>query len=245
MLEMPARMTTAIVLAAGLGKRMRPITDAVPKPLVELGGKPLIDHVLDALAESGVDIAVVNVHHLADQVERYVRRRERPRIVISDERGGLLETGGAVVKALGHLGPGPFLVCNSDAICLGAAARNIRRLSRMWDDRRMDTLLLLASAATSIGFPGTGDFAMDADGVVRRPKEREIVPFAFTGTSLAHPRLFEGMPSGPFSLNVPWDRAIAARRCFGLRQDGLWMHIGTPESLAEGERYWEVGDPYF
>ncbi len=234
---MAQRISTAFVLAAGLGTRMRPLTEAMPKPMVPLAGRPLIDHVLDRLAAAGIERAVVNVHHHADLLEKHLaQRRGPPSVAISDERGVLLDTGGGVVKALPLIGDEPFLIHNSDSVWLEGASANIPRLLDLWDGERMDSLMLLAPVAQSLGYDGGGDFAMGGDGRLTRRGEGRLVPFAFAGVSIAHPRLFEGAPQGRFSLNSLWDRAIAAGRLHGLRLDGLWMHVGTPEALAEAER---------
>lgn len=236
---MTAAPKTAMVLAAGMGTRMRPLTGALPKPLVRLGGRALIDHVLDRLADAGVEKAVVNVHHQADKLEAHVAGRKRPAIVVSDERAVLLDTGGAVVKALAKLGPEPFLIHNSDSVWLEGVGSNLGRLFRTWDGDKMDSLLLLAIGATSLGYEGHGDFVMQPDGLLARRAEHREAPFVFTGVSMAHPRLFADAPKGRFSLNELWDRAIARGRLYGLRLDGLWMHVGTPLALAEAERLME------
>ena len=228
-------VTTAMVLAAGLGTRMRSLTDAVPKPLVPLAGKPLLDHVLDRLASAGVEKAVVNVHYMADQIEAHLSARTAPEIVISDERDVLLDTGGGVANALGKLGEAPFFIQNSDSVWIEGAVPCLEQMVRMWNPDAMDTLMLLAPCATTLGYPGRGDFEMDARSLIRRPEAGKQVPFVFAGVSLAHPRLFEGAPEGKFSLNVLWDRAIAKGRAYGLRFEGIWMHVGTPEALSEAE----------
>jgi MurNAc alpha-1-phosphate uridylyltransferase len=230
-------ITTAMVLAAGLGKRMRPLTDVVPKPLVRLKSKPLIDHVLDRLAAGGIKRAVVNVHYLPDLIEAHLASRTNPGIIISDERDALLDTGGGVVRALPLLGDAPFLIHNSDSVWIEGVGSNIARLIQAFDPDRMDSLMLLALGATSLGYDGHGDFAMDADGVLSRRGERREAPFVFTGVSIAHPRLFEDAPKGAFSLNTLWDRAIDRGRLFGLRLEGAWMHVGTPQSVEEAERW--------
>ncbi|MBL8847683.1 MAG: nucleotidyltransferase family protein [Hyphomicrobium zavarzinii] len=226
-----------MVLAAGLGKRMRPLTDVVPKPLVRLKSKPLIDHVLDRLAAGGIKRAVVNVHYLPDLIEAHLASRTNPGIIISDERDALLDTGGGVVRALPLLGDAPFLIHNSDSVWIEGVGSNIARLIQAFDPDRMDSLMLLALGATSLGYDGHGDFAMDADGVLSRRGERREAPFVFTGVSIAHPRLFEDAPKGAFSLNTLWDRAIDRGRLFGLRLEGAWMHVGTPQSVEEAERW--------
>jgi len=233
------RPKAAMVLAAGLGERMRPLTDAVPKPLIRLKGTALMDRVLDRLAEAGIERAVVNVHYLAGALENHLKGRTRPKIVISDERGVLLDTGGGVVRALPKLGKEPFLIHNSDSIWIDGVGSNLERLFRAWDGGTMDSLMLLATASNNIGYDGQGDFDMAADGKLTRRGERRIAPFVFTGVSIAHPRLFDGAPSGRFSLNTLWDRAIESGRLYGIRLDGLWMHVGTPEALQEAESHLE------
>jgi len=225
----------AMVLAAGLGKRMRPLTDTLPKPLVPVAGKALIDHVLDKLADAGVTQAVVNVHHRADQIETHVKGRPRPRIVISDERGELLDTGGGIVKALPHLGMAPFFHMNSDTVWIEGVTPNLTRLAAQFDAARMDILLLLASTATSIGYDGRGDFNMAPDGQLSRRAERQVAPFVYAGAAILNPSLFADAPTGAFSLNRLFDRAADAGRLHGLRLDGTWMHVGTPEAIKAAE----------
>lgn len=234
---MTSPVTTAMVLAAGFGTRMRPLTDTIPKPLVPLKGRPLIDHVLDRLMVAGVTKAVVNVHHHADKLEAHLKRRQKPTITISDERGLLLDTGGGVIRALPQLGDNPFLIHNSDSVWIEGVGSNIARMIEGWDPERMDSLMLLANGVTSLGYDGRGDFMMDASGLLTRRPEHKDAPFVFTGVSIAHPRMFEGAPEGKFSLNKLWDRAIEGRRLYGLRLDGAWMHVGTPEALGEAERW--------
>lgn len=230
------RIHKAMVLAAGLGTRMRPLTDRIPKPLVPVHGRPLVDHVLDALALAGIDAAVVNVHHLADLLEQHLAARKgNPRVTISDERGVLLETGGGVRRALPLLAPGPFVAINSDTIWIEGARPNLARLLEGFDPERMDALLLLAPAATSIGYDGLGDFQMDTNGRLTRRAERMVAPFVYAGACVLKPELFEATPEGPFSLNLVFDRAAERERLFGLRLDGVWMHVGTPEAIALAE----------
>ena len=224
-----------MVLAAGLGTRMRPFTDKLPKPLVKVAGKPLIDHVLDRLAEAGVDRAIVNVHHLADQMQHHLARRSRPQIVISDERGLLLGTGGGVKKALPQLGDAPFFHINSDTIWIDGVKPNLARLADAFDPVAMDALLLLAPMTGSIGYSGRGDFAMAADGRLRKRAEQEVVPFVYAGAAILSPALFKRAPDGELSLTTLFDRASQARRLHGLRMEGLWMHVGTPEAIALAE----------
>jgi N-acetyl-alpha-D-muramate 1-phosphate uridylyltransferase len=234
---MPGRIKTAMVLCAGLGTRMASANNALPKPLVPLRGKALIDHVLDRHAESGIERVVVNVHHKADLIEARLKGRAAPKIEISDEREKLLDTGGGVKRALPRLDAGPFLIHNSDSVWIEGVGSNLGRLIEAWDDAQMDCLMLLALASQSVGYQGRGDFAFGADGRIRRRRlEQELVPFVFAGVSVAHPRLFDGSPEEAFSLNVVWDKAIAAGRAFGLRMEGIWMHVGSSDALAQAER---------
>jgi MurNAc alpha-1-phosphate uridylyltransferase len=236
------RPQAAMVLAGGMGKRMLPLTKDIPKPLVRLKGRTLIDHVLDRIAAAGVARAVVNVHYCADKLEAHVRRRKTPEILISNERPQLLDTGGGVTHALPLLGEEPFLIHNSDSVWIEGVGSNLERLFAAWNPDAMDSLMLLASAATSLGYEGSGDFAMGNDGRLIRRGERQMSPFVFTGVSIAHPRMFAGAPQGPFSINRLWDVAINEGRLFGIRLDGLWMHVGTPEALVEAERWIESED---
>jgi MurNAc alpha-1-phosphate uridylyltransferase len=231
----PVSPRRAMVLAAGLGTRMRFLTEAQPKPLVAVGGKPLIDHVLDKLAAAGVETAVVNVHYFADQIEQHLAGRHAPQLVISDERGGLLGTGGGVAKALPQLGDEPFFHVNSDTIWIDGVTPNLRRLAHAFDVNAMDALLLLAPTTTSIGYSGLGDFAMTADGRLRRRAEREVVPFVYAGVAVLSPALFADAPEGDFPLTQLFRRAEEAGRLHGLRLEGLWMHVGTPEAVAAAE----------
>ncbi len=229
-------VTRAFVLAAGLGKRMRPITATVPKPLVEVAGKALLDHALDRVAEGGITAAVVNVHWLADLIEGHLARRTgAPEITVSDERAELLETGGGVKKALGAFGDAPFVVLNSDSFWLEGPEPNLVRLVAGWDAAAMDILLLVAPTATSLGYEGAGDFLMESDGRLVRRGERTVAPFIYAGVAVLRPELFAGTPDGPFSLNLLFDRAIERRRLYGLRLDGQWLHVGTPEAIAAAE----------
>lgn len=229
-------VSKAMVMAAGLGTRMRPLTDELPKPLVRLRGRPLIDYAIDRLVEAGVQSAVVNVHYLADAIEHHLADRTDIEIIISDERGHLLDTGGGAAHVIDRLGPGPFFVINSDSVWLEGIGDSLSRMSSRWRDDEMDCLMLLASTVTSVGYDGRGDFGMNESGrLVRRP-ESEVAPFVNTGAYLIHPRLFQDMPDGAFSMNLLWDRAMDADRMFGIRHDGIWMHVGTPEALNEAER---------
>jgi MurNAc alpha-1-phosphate uridylyltransferase len=233
--DMMRTPTKAMVLAAGLGTRMRPLTDRTPKPLVAVAGRALIDHVLDRLADAGVERAVVNVHYLADALERHLAARKKPEITISDERGLLLGTGGAVVKALPELGDAPFFHINSDTIWIDGVKPNLARLAEAFDPAGMDAALLLAPTAGSIGYAGRGDFAFAADGRLRRRTVREVAPFVFAGAAILAPALFKDAPKGEFPLTDLFDRAAEQGRLFGLRLEGLWMHVGTPDAIALAE----------
>ncbi|WP_201859305.1 nucleotidyltransferase family protein [Microvirga soli] len=226
----------AIVLAAGLGKRMLPITATMPKPLVKVAGRSLIDFALDKLHEAGVETVVVNVHHFADMLEAHLRGRETPRIVVSDERAELLETGGGVRKALPLLGHEPFITFNSDSLWIEGQEPNLLRLVQAWDPDRMDILMLVAPLSTSIGFEGRGDFHQDPDGRLRRRGTDDSAPFAYAGVAIVKPELVHGTPDGAFSANAFYDRAIAKERLYGLCLEGQWLHVGEPQAIAEAER---------
>jgi MurNAc alpha-1-phosphate uridylyltransferase len=226
---------TAMVLAAGRGERMRPLTERMPKPLVAVAGKPLIDHVLDRLAAAGVERAVVNVHYLADQIESHLKGRTAPRVTISDERDKLLDTGGGVVKALAAIGSEPFFHLNSDTVWIDSVTPNLDRLAEAFDPTATDALLLLAPVATSIGYAGRGDFTMAADRRLTRRGERDIAPFVYAGAAILRPELFKDAPAGAFSLTALFERAAAAGRLHGLPLEGVWMHVGTPEAIAQAE----------
>lgn len=230
------RPTRAMVLAAGFGKRMRPVTATTPKPLVEVAGRSLIDYGLDRLQTAGVEEAVVNVHYLADLMEVHLSRRKAPRVTISDERGKLLDTGGGISKALPHFGDEPFFLLNADTFWLEGATPNLVRLADAWNPAEMDGLLMLAPTVTSIGYDGSGDFVLSTDGRIARRSERHVAPFAYAGAGIISPRLFKDTPEGGFSLNLLFDRAIAEGRMFGLRMDGLWLHVGTPKAIRDAER---------
>jgi MurNAc alpha-1-phosphate uridylyltransferase len=225
----------AMVLAAGLGLRMRPLTDNMPKPLVKVAGSALLDHVLDKLAEAGVADAVVNVHYLPDQIIDHVATRTSPKVAISDERDVVLGTGGAVVKALPLLGTEPFYHLNADTMWIDGARPNLARLAEAFDPGRMDILLLMAPTANSIGYAGSGDYAMLPDGALRRRKENQVVPFVYAGVAIMSPALFADAPAGEFALTKLFDRANEQERLFGLRLEGLWMHVGTPDAVHAAE----------
>jgi len=224
-----------MVLAAGLGTRMRPYNGHIPKPLVAVGGKSLIDYGLDRLADAGVERAVVNVHHLADAIERHLASRTKPRIVISNERGELLGTGGGIAKALPQLDAAPFFLVNSDTLWLDGVKPNFLRLAESFDPQGMDALLLLAPTTGSLGYEGRGDYAMLADGRLRRRGGQEVVPFIYAGAAILTPALFAGAPAGEFPLTLLFDRAGEQGRLFGLRLEGTWMHVGTPEAVTAAE----------
>jgi MurNAc alpha-1-phosphate uridylyltransferase len=226
----------AMMLAAGLGKRMRPLTATTPKPLIEVAGRALMDHGLDRLEAAGVEDVVVNVHYLADLVEVHATRRTaRPRVHVSDERGALLDTGGGIAKALPMLGEEPFYLVNSDSFWIEGVSPNLARLASAWDEARMDGLLMLAATVPAVGYEGPGDFMLDGDGRLSRRPASKIAPFAYSGAAILHPRLFDGAPEGRFSLNLLFDRAIEAGRLFGVRMEGVWLHVGTPEAIGEAE----------
>ncbi len=225
----------AMVLAAGLGTRMAPLTDATPKPLLKVAGKALIDHALDRFAGAGVEEAVVNVHYLADQVERHVADRAAPRIMISDERGELLETGGGLKKALRHFGDAPIFCTNTDAILIdGGGAEPCDVLRRTWDDSDMDALLLLAPIDRASGYEGAGDFTCDADGRIAF-RAGSQAPFVFTGLQIISPELIEKGPDGAFSTKLLWDLAASKGRLFGAIHAGDWLHVGDPAGLEAAE----------
>jgi N-acetyl-alpha-D-muramate 1-phosphate uridylyltransferase len=225
---------TAMVMAAGLGTRMRPLTNDRPKPLVEVAGKPLIDHALDRLTEAGVARAVVNVHHFGDAVEVHLRGRTAPAIAISDERDQLLETGGGLIRAQGLL-PDPFFCVNSDNVWLDGPTDAFRQLSAGWDADRMDALLLLVSHSRASNFRGKGDFHMDGRGRLTRRRSGRIAPFIFTGIQLIAKRLLRDAPQGPFSTNLLWTRAIEEGRLYGTAFTGEWFEVGDPQAIAPTE----------
>lgn len=224
----------AMVLAAGLGKRMRPITDRIPKPLVEIAGRSLLDRGLDRLAEAGVETAVVNVHHLGDQIVRHAATRAAPRIVISDERDGLLDSGGGVVKALPLLGAEPFFVLNADTFWIDRNERDLDRLKLAWDAARMDILLMLADPNDATGHSGGTDFLLGADGRLARAKGAAD-GLVYAGAFIVQPQIFAGARAEPHSLNLYFDRAIRAGRLFGQRMSGAWITVGTPDAITLAE----------
>lgn len=225
----------AMVLAAGIGKRMRPLTATRPKPLVRVAGKPLIDYALDKLEEAGITRTVVNVHYLGDQLVAHLQGRKAPAIAISDERDGLLETGGGLVRALPLIGADTFFALNSDAIWLDGPRNVFSSLSEAWDEERMDALLLLVSHAQASNYAGLGDFHLDQLGHISRRKPGRVAPFIYTGIQLVSRRLLRDSPEGAFSTGILWDRAIDEGRLFGLAHTGLWYEVGTPAMIGPTE----------
>lgn len=229
---MPA---AAMVFSAGLGTRMRPITDSCPKPLVRVGERALMDYTLDALAQAGVERAIVNVHWLADQIEAHVATRTNPRIIVSDEREKLLDQGGGIVKALPLLGPDPFFICNTDAFWIEGPRSNLQAMADAWEPARMDVLLLVAAAANSVGVDWPGDFNMAPDGQLTQRAEGRVAPFVYSGFGIVKPDLFAGETRDAFRLAPTFFEAAARGRLYGVRLDGLWLHVGTPEAIAEAD----------
>ena len=228
----------AMVLAAGRGERMKPLTDDRPKVLVDVAGRPLIDYVLDQLADAGIEEAVVNYHYMADMVLAHLKDRDGPpKLSLSDERALLLETGGGTAKALPHFAGKPVLTVNADAIWLKGGVEARQRLAQTWDEGKMDALLLLVPKEAAIGLDGPGDFSMDDDGRLRRRPKDGTAPYFYSGTQIVHPRLFNACPQGPFSFNVLWDKAAADERLFGVVAEGeTWLHVGTPQGRDDAER---------
>lgn len=233
----------AMIMGAGLGTRMRPLTDDRPKPLVTVAGRTLIDHAIDRLAAAGVTRIVVNLHYKAQMLREHLDRRRDVTIAYSDESERLLDTGGGVVKAMPHFGDEPFFVLNSDSIWVERGMPALAAMQAAWDPTAMDGLLLLADMATAMGYEGKGDFARLADGRVARAKDSALPPLAYPGVQIVHPRLFAGAPAGAFSTNIMWDRAIAAGRLYGTLLDGVWIHVGTPEARDEAENYLAALEP--
>jgi MurNAc alpha-1-phosphate uridylyltransferase len=224
-----------MVLAAGLGVRMRPLTDRLPKPLVEVNGRPLIAYAFDRLRRAHCERAVVNVHYLAGPIETWARTQATPEIIISDERAELLDTGGGIVKALPLLGDDPFFVLNSDSFWLDGGEPALERLRSAWVDDEMDCLLLLCAIDRTIGYSGKGDFVIDRQGRLARRGPKDDNGLVYIGCYLVHPRLFAKAPRGKFSMNLLWDRSIAQGRLHGIAHDGRWLHVGTPEAIALAE----------
>lgn len=230
-------ITRAMVMAAGLGTRMRPLTDDRPKPLVEVHGKALIDHAIDRLVAAGVTMVVVNAHYKADMLKEHLARRQDVEIRISEEHDEILGTGGGILKALPHFEGEPFFVHNSDSVWVEGLGHALERMKERWNPDEMDALLMMASMVTSLGFEGTGDFNMDSEGHLSRVPARRVSPYAYPGVQIVHPRLFDHATEAAFSMNRLWDVAIEQGRLYGVRLDGVWMHVGTPEAVREAEEF--------
>ncbi|MCA0902485.1 nucleotidyltransferase family protein [Qipengyuania aquimaris] len=227
---------TAMLMAAGLGKRMRPLTATTPKPMVRVAGKPLIDRALDRVEDAGIAKAVVNVHYLAESIEAHIGARKAPVVTFSDERAELLETGGGMVKAnAAGLLPDPFFACNADSIWLDGPRNAFLDLSQAWNPEKMDALLLVVTHARAYNFDGTGDFYMDGAGRLSRKRPDRIAPFIYTGIQLVSHRLLRDAPEGKFSTNILWDRAIAEDRLYGVAFTGQWYEVGTPQHIRPTE----------
>lgn len=230
--------SNAMVLAAGFGTRMRPLTEKMPKPLVPVAGQPLIAHAFDRLRAADVAKAVVNVHYLPEQIEAWCKSVASPTIEISDERDTILDTGGGISRALTRLGHEPFFVLNSDSFWIDGAVPALSRLKASWNGSTMDCLLLLCDPAQTTGYDGKGDFVLRDDGrIIRRRDDPAGKALAYIGGYLVHPRLFSDAPQGPYSMNALWDKAIANGRLHGLAHDGHWLHVGTVEAIAEAEAW--------
>lgn len=227
----------AIIMGAGKGTRMAPLTDRMPKPLVPFMGRPLIDHALDRLVAAGIEEVIVNLHYMADMLEAHLKARRDVKIIFSDERDLLLETGGGVKKARPLLGDDPLITFNADSVWIEDREPILSRMMRAWDPERMDALLMIASATNTIGEVRRGDFTMDAVGRLTRREPAAVAPFMYAGVQIIDPTLFDKGPDGPFSTNLIWDQIRERDRLFGLRMDATWMHVGTPEDLADAESF--------
>lgn len=230
-------ITRAMIMAAGLGTRMRPLTNDRPKPLVEVHGKALIDHAIGRLAAAGVKLIVVNVHHHAQMLRDHLAKRNDVKVVISDESDALLDSGGGIAKAMALFEGEPFFTHNSDSVWVEGTGRALDRMKAMWNPDTMDSLMLVAPTVNARCYEGRGDFMMDADGRLTRVPEHRVAPFVWIGVQILHPRLFEGAPEGKFSINPLWDKAIEKGRLYGIRLDGIWMHIDRPEAVKDAERF--------
>ncbi|MCE9521415.1 MAG: nucleotidyltransferase family protein [Alphaproteobacteria bacterium] len=226
-----------MVMAAGLGQRMRPLTDVRPKPLIEVNGRTLLDHAIDRYVAAGVRFVVVNVHYKGEMIIAHLKKRTDVEIHIQDERDKLLDTGGGLRRALPLFKGEPFFTYNSDSIWLESYGSNLKRMAERWDDAEMDCLMLMAATFSSIGYDGRGDFNMDAMGRLSRRQTQRVTPFAWPGVQIIHPRLVEKGPDGVFSTNRLWDIALEQGRLYGVRLDGKWMHVGTPEAKVEADQY--------
>ena len=238
---MAFKPTRGMIMAAGMGLRMRPLTNDRPKPLIEVDGRTLLDHAIDRLKHAGVKQILVNIHYKGEMVIDHVKRRRDVEITIQDEREKILDTGGALKKALPFFEGEPFFTHNSDSIWLESWGSNLERMTQQWDDASMDCLMLLAATHSTIGYEGGGDFTMDTLGKLARRQAPRITPFAWPGVQIIHPRLVSrGPDTEVFSTNKLWDIAISEGRLYGIRLDGKWMHIGTPEAKAEAEAFLEM-----
>jgi MurNAc alpha-1-phosphate uridylyltransferase len=232
-------ITKAMILAAGLGTRMRPVTERIPKPLVKVHGKALIDHKLDAARRAGINTIIVNVHYLADQLENHLNQCNDLEIILSDERDQLMDSGGGIYKAMGDFadfGDAAILIMNCDTFWIGDKIPSLLQLYKVWDEGKMDLLLALADVNQAVGFHGAGDFFVDNDLSLTRRGTSRSAPFAFAGDYIVHPRIFHDLPTGPFSSNLLFDRAINQRRLCGIKLQGTWLHVGTPETVIEAEQ---------
>jgi MurNAc alpha-1-phosphate uridylyltransferase len=230
------KVTRAMIMAAGFGTRMRPLTDDRPKPLVTVRGRTLLDHALDRLVAAGVTMAVINLHYRAQMVKDHLARRRDIEIRFSMEEE-ILGTGGGVVKALPNFEGESFFILNSDSVWVEGYNSALAVMQRLWEPEKMDGLLLLAAMTTAMGYEGRGDFLLDPQGHIARVPELTSSPYAYPGVQIAHPRLFAGAPEGGFSTNIMWDRAIAKHRLYGTRLEGVWIHVGTPEARDEAEQF--------
>ena len=226
----------AMILAAGFGVRLRPITDTTPKPLIKVLGRTLIDRTIDRLHEGGIDTFVVNIHHLSEQIQKHLEKRIDVKILFSLEKK-ILETGGGIKKSLTKFGNEPFFACNGDTLWLNGTQNAVDRMVRQWDADKMDALLMLHSTVNAYGYEGLGDFDLNPLGMLSRRLEGEVSPYLFTGVQILHPRLFKSAPEGPFSLNLLFDKAIERSKLYGIVHDGEWFHVGTPKALKEAEDY--------
>lgn len=232
-----SQIKRAIIMGAGKGTRMAPLTDRMPKPLVPFSGRPLIDHALDRLVAAGIEEVVVNLHYMADMLEAHLKSRKDVRIILSDERDLLLETGGGVKKARPLLGDDPVMTFNADSVWVEGREPILTRMMQAWDPVRMDALLMIANATNTIGEVRRGDFTMDQDGRLTRREPSTVAPFMYAGVQIIKPPLFDKGPDGPFSTNLIWDQIKERDRLFGLRMDATWMHVGTPGDLADAETF--------
>jgi len=230
-------ITRAMIMAAGLGTRMRPLTNDLPKPLVKVRGRALIDHVIDRLVAAGVTLIVVNTHYKAEMIKAHLAKRKDVEIRISDESEALLDSGGGIFKALPHFEGQPFFHANADTVWVEGASHALDKMQARWNGETMDALMLLAPTVSTVCYEGRGDFMMDSDGLLSRVPEARLSPFVWMSMEIVHPRLFESASGTKFSINPLWDRAIEKGRLFGMRLDGVWMHIDNPEAIRQAEAY--------